>query len=127
MPKSPPGGFHRVEVRNSTTETSTKKRKVSSKRTRMIPNVVKMDRYAQAASKTFISRSRVSLARLLRFQASGPDLVLPASSATENPPRSRDQDSTNTYDWDCLSAVCRSPPFGSPSALNTVPALAATS
>src|SRR3712207_5213944 len=90
MPKSPPGGSHRVEVKNSTMETSRKNRRVSSKRTMTIPNVVKIDRYAQAASRNFITRSRTSLAPLLRFQTFAPDLV-PPSSVTENPPKPHDQ------------------------------------
>src|SRR5919112_1184254 len=106
-------------------------------KTPSLKNVVKMDRYAQAASRTFITRSRTSLAPLLRFQAFVPDLV-PPSSTTENPPKPRDRISggsaavptplcykqyrSGTSDYcDCCSAVSRSPPFGSPSALNTVP------
>src|SRR5918995_4122529 len=92
-PKLPCCGAQRVEVRNSTGETSKKNRTVSSKRTTTIPTVVKIDRYAQAVSRSFITRSRVSLVRLLRFQTFGPDLVLPASTATENPPKPRDQKS----------------------------------
>src|ERR671910_1861949 len=90
-PKLPCCGAQRVEVRNSTGETSKKNRTVSSKRTTTIPTVVKIDRYAQAVSKTFITRSRASLVRLLRFQASASDLVPPASIAIENPPKPRDQ------------------------------------
>src|SRR5918992_1480509 len=90
-PKLPCWGAQRVEVRNSPGETSKKNRTVSSKRTTTIPTVVKIDRYAQAVSKTFITRSRASLVRLLRFQASVSDLVPPASTATENPPKPRDQ------------------------------------
>src|SRR5215216_3581001 len=89
-PKSPCGGAHCVEVRNSTGETSRKNREVSSKSTMTIPNVVKIDRYAQAVRKTFMTRSLVSLVRLLRFQASAPDLVPSALIANENPPKSRD-------------------------------------
>src|SRR3712207_3467046 len=89
MPKSPRGGAHRVEVKNSTMETSRKNRTVSWKRTTTIPNVVKMERYAQAVRKTFIIRSRASLVRLLRFQASAPDLVPRASIATEKPSKNR--------------------------------------
>src|SRR5215210_6396030 len=74
-------------------ETSRKNLTVSSKRTTTIPTVVKIDRYAQAVSNNFITRSRASLVRLLRFQTSGPDLVLPASTVTENPPIPRDQKS----------------------------------
>src|ERR687894_997661 len=92
-PKLPCCGAQRVEVRNSTMETSRKNLTVSSKRTTTIPTVVKIDRYAQAVSRNLITRSRASLVRLLRFQTSGPDLVLPASTATENPPKPRDQKS----------------------------------
>src|SRR5215210_2307619 len=137
-PKSPCGGAHRVEVRNSSGETSRKNREVSSKSTMTIPNVVKTDRYAQAVRKTFMTRSLASLVRLLRFQESVPDLVPSALIANENPPKSSDcviqeparkptpvcykqtLPGTNGY-CDCLSAVSRSPPFGSPSSLNTVP------
>src|SRR5215213_8370986 len=90
-PKSPCGGAHRVEVRNSTGETSRKNREVSSNRTTTIPNVVKIDRYAQAVRKTFMTRSLVSLARLLRFHSSAPDLVPSALIANENPPKPRGQ------------------------------------
>src|SRR5215210_9553959 len=90
-PKSPCGGAHRVEVRNSTGETSRKNREVSSKSTTTSPNVVKIDRYAQAVSKTFMTRSLASLVRLLRFQASAPDLVPSALIANENPPKPRGQ------------------------------------
>src|SRR5215208_7073153 len=89
-PKSPCGGAHFVEVKNSTGETSRKKREVSSKSTITIPNVVKIDRYAQAVRKTFMMRSLASLVRLLRFQASAPDLVPSVLIAKENPPKSSD-------------------------------------
>src|SRR5215212_11815130 len=89
-PKSPCGGAHRVEVRNSTGDTSRKNREVSSKSTITIPNVVKIDRYAQAVRKTFMMRSLASLVRLLRFQASAPDLVPSVLIAKENPPKSSD-------------------------------------
>src|SRR5215210_3308359 len=88
-PKSPCGGAHRVEVRNSTGETSRKNREASSKSTITIPTVVKIDRYAQAVSKTFMTRSLASLVRLLRFQASAPGLVPSALIAKENPPKAR--------------------------------------
>src|ERR687898_2999381 len=91
MPNESCCGAHRVEVRNSTGETSRKNRRVSSKSTRTIPKVVNMERYAQAASTTFINRSRASLARLLRFQTSVPDFLPPASTPTEYPPKRRDQ------------------------------------
>src|SRR5215213_334123 len=137
-PKSPCGGAHRVEVRNSTGETSRKNREVSSKSTMTIPNVVKIERYAQEVRKTLMMRSLASLARLLRFQASAPDLVPSALAATWNPPKPREwkyggrlpslhplcykQTHSDTYGHcDCLSAVLRSPPLGSPSALYTVP------
>src|SRR5215212_3197128 len=84
MPKASFCGAHRVEVTNSTGETSKKNREVSSKSTTTIPTVVKIDRYAQAVSKTFMTRSLASLARLLRFQASAPDLVSSAIVANEN-------------------------------------------
>src|SRR5215211_7796127 len=89
-PKSPCGGAHFVEVRNSPGETSRKNREASSKSTMTIPNVVKIDRYAQAVSKTFMTRSLASLVRLLRFQASAPDLVPSALIANENPPKTSD-------------------------------------
>src|SRR5215213_8538366 len=82
-PKSPCGGAHRVEVRNSTGDTSRKNREVSSKSTITIPNVVKIDRYAQAVRKTFMTRSLASRVRLLRFQASAPDLVPSALTTKE--------------------------------------------
>src|SRR5215203_556002 len=94
-PKLPCCGAHRVEVKNSTGETSRKNLKVSSKSTTTIPNVVKMDRYAQAVSRIFMTRSLTSLVRLLRFQASVPDRVPPASIATENPPKPRDHKAGN--------------------------------
>jgi hypothetical protein len=56
-----------------------------------IPNVVKIDRYAQAVRKTFMTRSLASLVRLLRFQASAPDLVPSALIANEIPPNLRGQ------------------------------------
>src|SRR5918997_1472583 len=90
MPKSPPGGSHRVEVRNSTRETSRKKRRVSSKRTTTIPKVVKMERYAQAVSRIFITRSLASLERLFRFQGSVVGRVPPASTDTDYPPKPSD-------------------------------------
>ena len=43
-PKSPCFGAQRVEVKNSKTETSRKKRTVYSNRTTTIPMVVKMER-----------------------------------------------------------------------------------
>src|SRR5918999_3722982 len=82
-PKSPCGGAHCVEVRNTTGETSRKNREVSSKSTMTIPNVVKIDRYAQAVRKNFMTRSLASLVRLLRFQASASDLVPSALIANE--------------------------------------------
>src|SRR5215211_515705 len=91
-PKSPCGGAHFVEVRNSTGETSRKNRDVSSKSTITIPNVVKIERYAQAVRKTFMMRSLASLVRLLRFQASAPDLVTSVLIAKENPPKSSDDE-----------------------------------
>src|ERR687895_1097356 len=89
-PKAPCGGAHCVEVRNSTGETSRKNREVSSKSTMTIPNVVKIERYAQAVRKTFTTRSLASLVRLLRFQASASDLVPSALIANENPPKCSD-------------------------------------
>src|SRR5215210_127364 len=136
-PKSPCGGAHRVEGRNSTGETSRKNREASSKSTMTIPTVVKIDRYAQAVSKTFMTRSLASLVRLLRFQASAPGLVPSALIAKENPPKARNYEYRSRLGsgpsyvtskpfqhkryCDCLSAVSRSPPLGSPSLLNTVP------
>src|SRR5215216_5726256 len=94
-PKSPCGGAHFVEVRNSTGETSKKNREVSSKSTITIPNVVKIDRYAQAVRKTFMMRSLASLVRLLRFQASAPDPAPSALLIKENPPNLRGQKEGN--------------------------------
>src|SRR5215211_4063749 len=91
-PKSPCGGAHCVEVRNSTGETSRKNREVSSKSTITIPKVVKIERYAQAVSRNFMTRSLASLVRLLRSQASAPDLVPSALIANENPPPPRCQE-----------------------------------
>src|SRR5918994_1282192 len=90
-PKLPCCGDQRVEVRNSTGETSKKNLAVSSKRTTTIPTVVKIERYAQAVRKSFITLSLTSLVRLLCFQSSAPDLLPPASIATEHPPKPRDQ------------------------------------
>ena len=85
-----------------------------------------------------MTRSRASLERLFRFHAPVSDLVPPASIATENPPKPRDQKKwgpaavpaplcykqtrpcTRGY-CDCWRADSRSPPFGPPSAVNTVP------
>src|SRR5215211_8986961 len=89
-PKAPCGGAHSVEVKNSTGETSRKNRELSSKSTITIPNVVKIDRYAHAVRRTFMTRSLASLARLLRFHASAPDLVPSALAATWNPPKPRE-------------------------------------
>jgi hypothetical protein len=55
-----------------------------------IPKVVKIYRYAHAVRKTFMTRSLASLARLLRFHASAPDLVPSALAATWNPPKPRE-------------------------------------
>src|SRR5918998_2435005 len=98
MPKSPPGGSHRVEVRNSTMETSRKKRRVSSKRTTTIPKVVKMERYAQAVSRIFITRSLASLERLFRFQGSVVGRVPPASTDTDYPPKPSDHRHGSRHD-----------------------------
>src|SRR5215216_7734901 len=84
-PKAPCGGAHSVEVKNSTGETSRKNREVSSKSTITIPNVVKIERYAQAVRKTLTIRSLSSLVWLLRLQASEPDRVPSAPIATEKP------------------------------------------
>src|SRR5918997_1541046 len=80
-PNSPCVGTHLVEVRNSQTETSRKNLTVSSKRTTTIPTVVKMDRYAQAVSRTLITRSLASRARLLRCQSPSLDLAPRVSTA----------------------------------------------
>src|SRR5215208_6208246 len=109
-PKSPCGGAHFVEVKNSTGETSRKKREVSSKSTITIPNVVKIERYAQAVRKTFMMRSLASLVRLLRFQASAPDLAPSALMTKENPPNLRGQKEGNRLRSRFPSATSRPVP-----------------
>jgi hypothetical protein len=84
-----------------------------------------------------MTRSLASLLRLSRFHASAPDLVPSALIANQNLRNlvfrktgpaplpapvcyKQAHPATNGY-CDCWSAVCRSPPLGSPFSSNTVP------